>query len=147
MLEYMHKKRGFHWFKCETCRAGYDALQKQVEVLNNTLRDMKKTVDENTENIKDNQSRLDAVETVLNEQTDRHTNQLAGNREETEKSILDEINDRESRKNNLIIFNLEEPSIDESQGLDRKKLDEQKLENIFKEVGLNLTTKKNLRLQ
>ena len=129
MLEYMHKKRGYHWYKCEGCQAGYANLQKQVEVLNNTLRDIKEKVDKNTSDIQANKDRLDTMEDTVQKATDKLVN---GTNSTTEKSVLDEINDRESRRNNMMIFNLDEPGSEVSQGMERKKMDGDKLTDVFK---------------
>ena len=64
---------------------------------------------------------------------------MAGN------SVLQELDDREGRRDNIVIYRLKEPSSDISTGQERKKFDTKTLLDVFKTIDVDINEEHDIK--
>ena len=144
-LGQMFDKRQYHGWKCDACEAGYFALQKQVEVLNNQMRDLINRVDSNSENISANSAKIGAIEERLTNVETNSKNSQNANPDSAIKVVFNELNERENKKNNIVIYNVAEPDRTINNGQLRKDIDLEKIKDIVNTIKVNINYESDIK--
>ena len=136
LLETMYKKRGFHVWTCNCCAKAHMVLQNKLDLLQAEVIQIKETVSSNKSAIDDNKEKIDKV----SEEVDTIKQKLAQdkNAEEAGDIVFKEMAEREKKKENVIIFNLQEPDSTITKGFERKKKDQESLSNLLETIKVDL---------
>ena len=118
-LVFQIENGGGAFWSCKSCRAATAKLNKKIT-------EIYKKVEELETETKDNRIEIQTVKADLAD-TNRRIDKLSENSRDKEAASHDavfrELKDREERKNNLLIHNLEEPGPEVRLGKERKEID------------------------
>ena len=137
-----HKTLGRHFWGCDGCTSGFYELTIRVGAMKEEIKAVKKTVEENTVKIDKVTDRVDKVEKQVAKDKVDLKQDKADIIREAGAAISRELSDRASRKSNIIIYNLPEPPLILTSGIERKNKDKDALAAVLSEIGvvLNHTT-------
>lgn len=117
---------------CDSCVKVSAKIKKEIQHLQVTTMEMRENIEANKQEIGAQKKRLDKVERKVE---DLDPAKII---EQSRDSMLKELRERESRKENLIIYQVEEPEMDK--GSDRKEHDTRKVIEIFEFLRCPLTS-------
>lgn len=130
---------GSHVWSCEGCSVGLAKLNKMVQNHDREIREIRKDVDVLKSKQSDTSALNDKVEDLVSDVKDLKAMPKTDNN-----TVFEEIRLRESKKMNLMIFGIEEPSpaLDDN---GKRKADEDAILDIFDEVGHKLKMKEDIK--
>ena len=133
-LVYQIENGGGAFWSCKSCRSATAKLNKKIT-------EIYKKVEELETETKDNKIEIQTVKADLAD-TNKRIDKLTENNQDREAASQDlvfrELKDREERKNNLLIHNLEEPGPEVKLGKDRKEADIKNLLNVMEVINVKL---------
>ena len=109
------------------------------------LKSLENKVDKNAEEIaavKDAQADLENKTTNLEDRVKTVEKEKSATVQQCENAVLDELNERESRKKNIVLYNVTESNKD--RGEERKKDDLKALDEVFNTMDLDVNTKEDV---
>jgi hypothetical protein len=122
-------------WNCDSCTSSVSRLHLIVAAVQNEIRDVKETVKENTGAIGGLDKRVGSLEADAASAADRVKKQV----ESAENTFLDEMEDRETRRLNLVFHGVGECPADAAGGAERIEWDKASCQNIFRELCLSTT--------
>ena len=111
---------GFKWF-CHACRNVSAKFSSDMAVLNARIDKVQDEVKTNTTNISENKTSIEN----LNAEVNKCKADIKNNNDDCKNEIFVELQERERRKNNIIIHNLPEPAPEIRDGNERKEADKE----------------------
>ena len=129
-----HKTLGRHSWGCDGCTSGFYELTIRVGAVKEELRAVKKTVDENTSKIDKVTDRVDKVEKQAAKDRVDLKQDKADIIKEASKAWSLELKDRDSKKDNIVIYGLPEPPLSLKSGIERKNSDATALTTLLTEI-------------
>ena len=138
LLEQQAKLQGQHMWFCVACTSG-------SVVFGSMLKSLENKVDKNAEEIaavKDAQADLENKTTNLEDRVKTVEKEKSATVQQCENAVLDELNKRESRKKNIVLYNVTESNKD--RGEERKKDDLKALDEVFNTMDLDVNTKEDV---
>ena len=129
-----HKTLGRHFWGCDGCTSGFYELTIRVGAVKEELRAVKKTVDENTSKIDKVTDRVDKVEKQAAKDRVDLKQDKADIIKEASKAWSLELKDRDSKKDNIVIYGLPEPPLSLKSGIERKNSDATALTTLLTEI-------------
>ena len=104
------KENGSHNWCCKSCTHAYTNLRSMINAVSQRVENNETNITQNTRAIQGNSSRIEEIKKKVDEievgGVNKEFIQEAVNNQNTE--LFDELNDRESRKANLIVHGMEE---------------------------------------
>ena len=140
-LEYfndMYETNGFHFYSCDGCARGYQALNKRVAEMEMRMNEVVKDVEKNTRNVKDNTERIDRVEQTVDTVKETIKSTKDDTVMEATKAWSKELRDREQRKTTIVMYGVTEHDPAITNGQARKEHDTTMVENIMYEIGADV---------
>jgi len=125
---------GIMW-NCECCMASVARLQLIVAEVQKNMRDVVERVKGTEGAIADHDRRIGTLESAAAATEDR----VDGKVKMAEANVLDELEDREARRLNLVFHGVGECPADAAAGAERIEWDKASCENIFRELCLGTT--------
>jgi len=122
-------------WNCDSCTSSVSRLHLIVAAVQNEIRDVKETVKENTGAIGGLDKRVGSLEADAASAADRVKKQV----ESAENTFFDEMEDRETRRLNLVFHGVGECPADAAGGAERIEWDKASCQNIFRELCLSTT--------
>ena len=113
---------GFKWF-CQACRNVSAKFSSDMAVLNARIDKVQDEVTTNKNNICENKNNIENLNADIN----KCKEELQNNSNDCKNEIFVELQERERRKNNIIIHNLPEPNAEIKDGKERKEVDKEKV--------------------
>ena len=133
-LVFQIENGGGAFWSCKSCRAATAKLNKKIT-------EIYKKVEELETETKDNRIEIQTVKADLAD-TNRRIDKLSENSRDKEAASHDavfrELKDREERKNNLLIHNLEEPGPEVRLGKERKEIDIKSLMKVMETINIRI---------
>ncbi len=144
LIEKISSKTGSHFWSCEGCSLGLSKLHKMVAENGREIATLKNDVtDLQTENTKQNtdiQSNKDNIALVKADVEKMKENSSAVQSQ----TVFDELEQREAKKLNLVIFSLDEQD-SELRPLERKQLDTETVTKIFQDLGCQIDAENDIK--
>ena len=144
LIEKISSKTGSHFWSCEGCSLGLSKLHKIVAENGREISSLKKDVSalqtENEAQNADINSNKDNIALVKANVEKMKENSSAVQSQ----TVFDELEQREAKKNNLMIFSLDEQD-SELQPLERKNLDTETVMEIFHTLGCKIDADNDIR--
>ena len=145
LIDKVFKKKGSHCWSCDGCTHGLSKLQALITANQREIASVKETVsavqessDQNTKDISDNKEKMATMSKDMED---------LKNKENTSAStddVFKEIDLRESKKANLMIFSLPEPD-NSLPSLEKKDSDMEAVNNISSFLGVNLNSDTDIK--
>ena len=136
------KQNGGTFWACISCRNFKAKFEKRLS----SLEKWSVTADEN---ISSNTSKITALETQLNDLASAKKNEkplVAQNiKEDASNAVLDELDEREKRKCNVIVHGLKEAANTVTDGKQRQSFDLENLQKIVSDLKLNIDMASSLK--
>jgi hypothetical protein len=145
LVDKMFQKKGFHCWSCDGCAKGLSKLhkmivsnQREIASLREDVTEIQVTTDKNVNDIVTNAEGIDSLRKDVEEL--KSTENSGFNNE----GVLEELDLRESKKANLMIFSIPEP--DETlEPLLKKKADIQTMKDICASIDVNLNSESDIK--
>ena len=126
-LEDQKAENGGHVWCCKSCKAGSYLFKKKLSELENKISDVKKSTESNAKSISEQGKAIGELQEDLNSMPLKIT-------EDTSSTVFAEIQERESRRQNLIIHNLPEPATSITIGKERRDIDLQEVTKVLDRI-------------
>lgn len=140
-LVYQTENGGGAFWSCKSCRSATAKLNKKIT-------EIYKKVEELETETKDNKIEIQTVKANLAD-TNKRIDKLSEHSQDKETASQDkvfrELKDREERKNNLLIHNLEEPDPNVRLGKERKELDIRNLLKVMETINVKLNIETDVK--
>jgi len=150
LIQSMKDRTGTHCWMCDGCSLGYKKLSDALAANAKEISGLKASVETLTTGVSENKNAIDQTNkhvdkelSALNEKVDKVNKQALV--QESSDSVLDEFEEREARKHNIVIHNLPEPPESMVSGVQRKNYDSDTLDNLFKDMKVKLSVKTNVK--
>jgi len=150
LIHSMKERTGTHCWMCDGCSLGYKKLSDALAANAKEISGLKASVETLTTGVSENKNAIDQTNkhvnkeiSTLNEKVDKVNKQALV--QESSDSVLDEFEEREARKHNIVIHNLPEPPESMFSGVQRKNYDCATLDNLFKDMKVKLSVKTNVK--
>ena len=135
---------GHHWWACEGCTQAYMTLTKRMNQWERDMANLKVTVVSNTELAKEANAKVDKVSKDVDEVVKSRKQDKADAVNEATKRMSAELLERGGKKNNAILYGLDEPPLS-VKGVDRKNSDLALIKDMFKEMEVKPDTNKDIK--
>lgn len=129
-----HKATGYHNWTCHNCMVAYHKMNVRICRMEKRIDSMDQKISENTATNLATSDKVDKVDkevTVIKE-TIRSTKKDAVN--EATKAWSAELREREGRKTTILVFGLQEPSLDITSGVERRDEDKREARAMFSDM-------------
>lgn len=143
-LRSIHEISGRHFWACEGCTSAFSNLTKRMTVFEKDMAELKLTVNNNKESIKEVSEKVDKVTETVKEDMKKRKDQNCDLIAEATKKMSAELRERESRKNNLVLYGLWEPP-QEVKGRDRKEGDLESVGDLFEAMSARVDVKEDIK--
>jgi len=121
---------GVMHYTCKACVSGTSVLFQEVNQIKQDLKRVEEKTDTNTEDITDIRGEVRDIKSNVNPKKIS---------KDTSTEVLKELDDREMKSRNVVIFNFPEPDISITEGEERKNSDLVELDSLFTVMKNNLT--------
>lgn len=145
LIDKMFRKKGSHCWSCDGCSLGLSKLQKmivnntrEINTLKQNVTDLENTRDKHREDIDSNTTKIQNLEKDVNDLKEREP--AASSKED----FMDEIDLRESKKANLMIFSLPEPDSNLT-NKDKKNADTETVVDIFSCLNVDVDSHADIK--
>lgn len=145
LIDKVFKKHGKHFWSCDVCSLGLSKLHKlvmanerEIENLKEDMSELKIVSNEHADKLKTTSEKLETLTSEVDELKSR-TSENGMNDD-----ILNEIDLREAKKNNLVFFNIPERG-QELPAAERKRDDETEILALCEELGQKLELKTDVK--
>lgn len=141
----MHKANGFHNWSCHNCMVAYHKMNVRICNLEKRIDRIDDKVQVNSAASAANSEKIDKVDkevTAVKETVNKVRTEAVA---DATKAWSAELREREGRKTNLIIFGLQEPSLEVKSGPERKEKDETEVEAMLSGISANITIKEDVK--
>lgn len=146
LINKIFTKNGYHFWTCEGCSLGLKKIQKMVanneREISSLREDVNKLTTDSTKQQTDLKATNDKLE-VLTSDVD-NLKKTAGKGDGNNEQVFSELDLREAKKTNLVIFNVPEPDTHLTV-TEKKKKDESTVINIFKDVDQIVEMKSEIK--
>lgn len=137
-FEATHKTLGFHYWACDGCTIGYAKLNQRIGNLTTKVDLLDKAVAENTANNKATSDKVEGIEREVESIKVQRKQDRQDIVKEAKKAWSSEQRERDSRKDNIVLYGLPEPPPDVSSGAERKKIDEKEAGDLFRAIQVKV---------
>ena len=141
----MHKANGFHNWSCHNCMVAYHKMnvrickiEKRMDKLDDAVAVNSATSTANSEKIE----KVDKEVNVVKESVAKVRHEAVA---DATKAWSAELREREGRKTNIIIFGLQEPSLEITSGMMRKAEDEREIGALFSDMCANVDKEQDIK--
>ena len=128
---------GRHIWACRSCMSAVDSLNKKMLRMEKQITTIEKTVNSNTGAIKAVDDKVDNVV------KDMATLQKTTSSDTLKDDVFAELNDRATRKANIVIYNIQEPAGETSD--QRKAEDRTEVTKIFKVISDSVNVEQDMK--
>ena len=137
-------EKGFkHCWTCNCCTISSENLNKKVLALEKMITAVDKKVDKNKEEIDTVNTRVDTLTDMVKEvKENAKSDKLLST---TQDNVFKEIQERENRKENIVIHGMPEPKATVTNALDRKDKDSEQITNILKDIDIIIDMKADVK--
>lgn len=135
---------GHHWWACEGCNKAYMNLTRRMNQWERDMAELKATVTSNTALAKETSAKVEKMATNMEEVAKSRKEDKADAVNEATKRMSAELLEREGKKNNAILYGLNEPPLT-VKGKDRKTRDLDNIEGMFREMGVRPETSNSIK--
>ena len=118
---------GRHIWACRSCMSAVDSLNKKMLRMEKQINNIDQAVTKNTNDIKSTDKKLENVQ----KEVDTLKETIESN--PVQEEVFKEINEREIRKSNIVLYNIREPEGETAET--RKAEDTDEVRNIFKVIN------------
>ena len=129
-----YKTHGFHNWTCQNCTVAYHKFNVRICKLEKRIDTMDSRVEENTKKNLDTSDKLELVNKEVSTLKENIKTTKQGAVNDATRAWSAELREREGRKNNLVIYGLQEPGTSIVSGLARKKEDEAETMAMFSDM-------------
>ena len=141
----LEKIQGHHFYSCDGCSIAFSSLNKRMTELDRDLKQVQTNVDKNTISILTTNDKVEVLEKDM-----ETVKQAQGKGKEdivieATRAWSAEQRDRESRKDNLIIYGIKEVDVSVMAGHARKAMDEAELDKIFSAINADINIKEDTK--
>ena len=139
----MKRLNGCHMFTCRACSQAHINLQSKVAALSKQLDDIQETMSDHEERISENTDNITKL--AKDVEKVKETAEACASADNASDIVFKEMADREARKMNLVLYQVEEPSKTIKAGEARKQKDRETIENIFDTIDVELDIDKDMK--
>jgi len=143
----MTERSGFHCWSCEGCTSAYKQLSnacasntREINELKQTVEDLKTKTKSNEDDISATNANVTSIQNELKERKEEAQSYA----ENTADQVLREINDRNSRKKNLVFYGIPEADAD-LPGHTKKCQDKLEVLEVLSEVDCAVDVETNIK--
>lgn len=137
LIDKIHQRKGFHSWSCDGCSLGLTKLHKMIASNQRDIATLRIDVDSvtattsiNTEKIDSNKKDIDSMKMDIDSLKNQPTSSSSA-------EVLAELDLRESKRPNLMIFSLSEP-VSTLPNSEKKEIDIEKVEDICSSIGCSI---------
>lgn len=134
---------GSHCWNCPGCDCAYKKLNKRILNLEKRQDATDAVVAQHTGQLEAHDGKFQEVEKALKDISKENSKEKTV--EATTSSVFQELNDREQRKDNLIVHQLPEPADSVKDGVNRKKMDEETLRDVLAELKVKINQDEDIK--
>lgn len=136
----MQERNGSHCWSCNCCKNAVFNLNKKVIAIEKRMSSMETTVEDNVQDIVQVKDKVDAMAKEIEE-----VKKSKSNDNNSEERVFKELQDREVRKENLVIHQLPEPSPEIRRAGDRKEKDEEAIHDLMDTMKCTVNFKEDVK--
>ena len=137
-FESTHKLLGFHYWACDGCTVGYAKLNQRIGNLTTKVDILDKAVAANTASNKTTSDKVEVIEKAVDSIKVARKQDRQDIVKEAKKAWSAEQRERDSRKDNIVLYGLSEAPPNVTSGVERKKADEMEAGNLFKSIRVRV---------
>ena len=135
-----HASTGGHCWACKSCQSATQSLNKKVVLMEKKILQIEKTISEQADSIAANEEKMDTLSNKVEEI--QEACDPAATSEKIEASLFSELNERESKKRNIIVYKAEEST--DRDGDQRKSHDVAIVTEIGKTIGVDINNVRDI---
>lgn len=135
---------GHHWWACEGCTKAYMSLTKRMMAYERDMAELRKEVADTTAMATAANSKVDEVVKEVEEVKKSRKDDMAATIDEATKRMSAELRERESRKDNIVVYGLNEPPFD-VKGKDRKEIDTVSIQDLLDDMKVEASAKSDVK--
>ena len=140
-LVYQIENGGGAFWSCKSCRSATAKLNKKIT-------EIYKKVEELETETKENKTEIQSVKADLAD-TNRKLDKLSVSNQDgaaaSQDAVFRELKDREERKHNLLIHNLDEPGPEVKLGSERKEIDTSNLLKVMQTINMKINMEQDVK--
>lgn len=137
-FELQQTESGSHSWSCKGCNIAYAALNTRIRQIENRTKILEQQVTVNTASCQQVDSRVDKVEATVKNLEEKAKSDKKEVMEGTIKEWSKEQREREARRDNVVVYGLEEPPRSITVGSERQELDKIETARLFAAMDMDL---------
>ena len=137
ILEEQLKATGVAYWACRSCAAYNRIVNSRFQEIEKRMDHQEGKTQENTEAIRKNEDRTEEV----NKKVEKLAEEMEKMKQNSTENWMEEMRERELRRENIIVYGVEEAGDSEKDGRTRAEADLKKLDMIFMATRANIPTK------
>ena len=137
ILEDQLKATGVAYWACRSCAAYNRLVSNRFQEIEKRMDQQENRTKENEENIRQNEEKTEEV----NKKVERLALEVENLKKNSTENWMEEMRERELRRENIIVFGVEEADEGEKDGRARAESDLKKLDLVFMAARANIPTK------
>ncbi len=125
---------GVGYWACRACASYAVNMNRRLKQIEDKLEQCTKTVDTNTEKIKEVEKKVEGLSSELKKEGEKTVKLV----KQGERSVYEEMHERETRRLNVVFFGIAELNKREATGKDKMAWDRKSCCNIFEALHLDM---------